>query len=40
MIVADGHEVGAHGYLHENPVAMTPSQEEDVLVKSIDSSRR
>ena len=24
MIVDAGHEVGAHGYLHENPVAMTP----------------
>lgn len=36
MIVEAGHEVGAHGYLHENPVAMTPSQEEDVLVKSIE----
>jgi len=36
MIVADGHEIGAHGYLHENPIAMTPSREEDVLVKSIE----
>jgi peptidoglycan-N-acetylglucosamine deacetylase len=36
MIVDAGHEVGAHGYLHENPVAMTPTQEEDVLVKSIE----
>ena len=36
MIVKDGHEVGAHGYLHENPIAMTPAQEEDVLVKSIE----
>ena len=36
MIVKDGHEVGAHGYLHENPIAMTPTQEEDVLVKSIE----
>lgn len=36
MIVDDGHEVGAHGYLHENPVAMTPTQEEDVLKKSIE----
>jgi len=36
MIVKDGHEVGAHGYLHENPVAMTAQQEEDVLVKSIE----
>ena len=35
MIVEAGHEVGAHGYSHENPIAMTPRQEEDVLVKSI-----
>ena len=35
-IVDEGHEIGAHGYLHENPVAMTPTQEEAVLVKSID----
>ena len=25
MIVAAGHEIGAHGYSHENPVAMTPA---------------
>lgn len=36
MIVDAGHEIGAHGYMHENPVAMTPSQEEEVLVKSIE----
>ena len=36
MIVDAGHEVGAPGYLHENPVAMTPTQEEDVLVRSIE----
>lgn len=36
MIVAAGHEIGAHGYLHENPIAMTPQQEEDVLAKSIE----
>ena len=35
MIVAAGHEVGAHGYTHENPVAMTFQQEEDVLAKSV-----
>jgi peptidoglycan/xylan/chitin deacetylase (PgdA/CDA1 family) len=34
--VADaGHEIGAHGYAHENPVAMTPRQEEDVLERSV-----
>ena len=36
MIVEAGHEVGAHGYSHENPIAMSPRQEEDVLVKTID----
>lgn len=36
MIVADGHEIGAHGYSHENPIAMTPKQEEDILLKSIE----
>jgi peptidoglycan/xylan/chitin deacetylase (PgdA/CDA1 family) len=30
-----GHEIGAHGYSHENPIAMTPEQEEAVLDKSI-----
>lgn len=35
-IVEEGHEVGAHGYLHENPIAMTPAQEEAVLVKCIE----
>jgi peptidoglycan/xylan/chitin deacetylase (PgdA/CDA1 family) len=35
--VADaGHEIGAHGYSHENPIAMTPQQEQDVLAKSIE----
>jgi peptidoglycan-N-acetylglucosamine deacetylase len=34
--VADaGHEIGAHGYAHENPVSMTPRQEEDVLERSV-----
>ena len=36
MIVSAGHEIGAHGYSHENPVAMTRRQEEDVLKKSIE----
>ncbi|GAA7091272.1 polysaccharide deacetylase [Helicobacter pylori] len=36
MIVDAGHEVGAHGYSHENPIAMTAKQEEDVLLKSIE----
>ena len=36
MIVAAGHEVGLHGYSHENPIAMTPEQEEAVLTRCID----
>jgi peptidoglycan/xylan/chitin deacetylase (PgdA/CDA1 family) len=35
MVADAGHEIGAHGYLHENPVAMTPKQEEDVLERSV-----
>lgn len=35
--VADaGHEIGIHGYSHENPIAMTPEQEEQVLDKCIE----
>lgn len=30
-----GHEIGLHGYSHENPRSMTPEQEEAVLVKCI-----
>ena len=36
MIVEAGHEIGLHGYSHENPIAMSPEQEEAVLVKCID----
>jgi len=35
-VVAAGHEIGAHGYAHENPAAMTPEQEEAVLLRSIE----
>jgi peptidoglycan/xylan/chitin deacetylase (PgdA/CDA1 family) len=31
-----GHEIGAHGYSHENPISMTPRQEEDVLERSVE----
>ena len=34
--VADaGHEIALHGYSHENPVAMTPEQEDAVLTRCI-----
>jgi peptidoglycan-N-acetylglucosamine deacetylase len=34
-VAAAGHEIGIHGYSHENPIAMTPAQEEAVLDKCI-----
>src|ERR671936_194466 len=35
--VADaGHEIGIHGYSHENPIAMTEEQETAVLLRSIE----
>ena len=35
-VVEAGHEIGMHGYSHENPIAMTPEQEEAVMDKCID----
>ncbi len=34
--VAAGHEIGVHGYSHENPIAMSRQQESDVLDHCID----
>lgn len=36
MIVAAGHEIGVHGYSHENPIAMTREQETAILDRSIE----
>ena len=36
MVVDAGHEIGMHGYSHENPIAMTPEQEERVMDKCIE----
>jgi peptidoglycan/xylan/chitin deacetylase (PgdA/CDA1 family) len=36
QVAEAGHEIGLHGYSHENPLFMTPEQEEAVLVKCID----
>jgi peptidoglycan/xylan/chitin deacetylase (PgdA/CDA1 family) len=36
MVADAGHEIGAHGYSHENPISMTARQEEDVLQRSIE----
>jgi peptidoglycan/xylan/chitin deacetylase (PgdA/CDA1 family) len=35
-VAAAGHEIGAHGYSHENPIKLSESQEEAVLAKSIE----
>jgi peptidoglycan/xylan/chitin deacetylase (PgdA/CDA1 family) len=31
QVVAAGHEIGVHGYSHENPIAMSREQESDIL---------
>jgi peptidoglycan/xylan/chitin deacetylase (PgdA/CDA1 family) len=36
MIVDAGHEIGVHGYSHENPIAMTRKQETAILDRSIE----
>ena len=36
MVVKAGHEIGAHGYSHENPRDMDPDQEEAVMMKSVE----
>ncbi len=36
MVADAGHEIGVHGYTHENPISMTPDQEEAVLNKCVD----
>jgi peptidoglycan/xylan/chitin deacetylase (PgdA/CDA1 family) len=40
-IVAAGHEIGHHGYLHENPLALeTPERERAVLLRGLDALDR
>jgi peptidoglycan/xylan/chitin deacetylase (PgdA/CDA1 family) len=34
MVVKAGHEIGLHGYSHENPIRLTRKQEEDILIKT------
>jgi peptidoglycan/xylan/chitin deacetylase (PgdA/CDA1 family) len=40
LVVDAGHEIGMHGYSHENPIAMTPEQEEAVMDRCIDLIER
>src|SRR6202042_2405324 len=34
MIIEDGHEIGIHGYTHENPLAMSREQESEKECRS------
>jgi peptidoglycan/xylan/chitin deacetylase (PgdA/CDA1 family) len=36
MMADDGHEIGVHGYSHENPIAMSRVQESTILDRCID----
>jgi peptidoglycan-N-acetylglucosamine deacetylase len=36
MVVDGGHEIGAHGYSHENPIDMSPAQERQVLEHCVE----
>lgn len=36
QVVNEGHEIGLHGYAHENLIAMSPEQEEKVLIRTIE----
>ncbi len=36
MVAEAGHEIGLHGYSHENPSAMTPEQERAVLERTLE----
>jgi peptidoglycan/xylan/chitin deacetylase (PgdA/CDA1 family) len=36
-IAAAGHEIGHHGWVHENPVSTTPDQERWIMDKGLDA---
>lgn len=40
MVAEAGHEIGLHGYSHENPLAMSYEQEAAVFDRSIEAIRR
>lgn len=39
-VAAAGHEIGAHGHLHEQLAHVNPTEEEEILVKSIEILER
>jgi peptidoglycan/xylan/chitin deacetylase (PgdA/CDA1 family) len=38
-IHAAGHEIGHHGWVHENPVTLSPEREREVMRKGLDALR-
>jgi 5-methylcytosine-specific restriction endonuclease McrA len=40
MIRAAGHEIGHHGWVHENPAMLTPEQERHVLERGLEALDR
>lgn len=36
-IAADGHEIGHHGWVHENPVTTTPDEERWIMDKGLEA---
>jgi peptidoglycan/xylan/chitin deacetylase (PgdA/CDA1 family) len=39
-IVEAGHEIGHHGWIHENPVTLTPEQERRVLERGLEALKK
>jgi peptidoglycan/xylan/chitin deacetylase (PgdA/CDA1 family) len=39
-IAETGHEIGHHGYLHENPASVPPDEERRILERGIECIRR
>lgn len=39
-VLAGGHEIGHHGYLHEPPARLSPAEEEDALALGIQEIER
>jgi peptidoglycan-N-acetylglucosamine deacetylase len=40
LVMDAGHEVGLHGYSHENPIALSVEQERDVLGHTLEITER
>ncbi len=39
-VLADGHEIGCHGWAHEDLSALEPDAERDVMVRSVEAVTR